>query len=185
MTASSVEPPPEAFNFALYLLNANAGRPDKPAFIDDAGQVTYGELDERVRRFAAGLKAIGVRREERVLLFSTGIIRQAHYKPSSSSDARRSTPPRLFPSRRIVTIPPRARLRAWTNRFARAVFALNDLATSGLCVTQSAPLVRTIRRLNPSPVKLRGRRPRGLRLVRSPPERAADMGVPARGATRR
>jgi hypothetical protein len=43
------------------------------------------------------------------------------------------------PSRRIVTIPPRARLRAWTNRFARAVFALNDLATSGLCVTQSAP----------------------------------------------
>jgi benzoate-CoA ligase len=69
MTGSPVEPPPEAFNFALYLLSANAGRPDKPAFIDDAGQVTYGELDERVRRFAAGLKGVGVRREERVLLF--------------------------------------------------------------------------------------------------------------------
>jgi len=63
--------------------------------------------------------------------------------------------------------------------------SLRAPATSGLCVTQSAPLVRTIRRLNPSPVKLRGRRPRGLRLFRSPPERAADMGVPARGATRR
>ena len=43
--------------------------PTRPAFIDDAGQVTYGELDDRVRRFAAGLKGMGVRREERVLLF--------------------------------------------------------------------------------------------------------------------
>jgi benzoate-CoA ligase len=69
MTGSPVEPPPEAFNFAVHLLSANAGRPEKAAFIDDAGQVTYGELDDRVRRFAAGLKGIGVRREERVLLF--------------------------------------------------------------------------------------------------------------------
>ena len=64
----SVEPPPEAFNFAAHLLEANAGRPDKPAFIDDVGSVTYGELDERVRRFAAALKERGVKREERVLI---------------------------------------------------------------------------------------------------------------------
>jgi benzoate-CoA ligase len=69
MRGSPVEPPPEAFNFALYLLSVNIGRPDKPAFIDDAGVITYGELDDRVRRFAAGLKGMGVRREERVLLF--------------------------------------------------------------------------------------------------------------------
>ena len=68
MTASPVEPPPEAFNFAAHLLQANAGRPAKAAFIDDAGIVTYGELDERARRFAAALKERGVKREERALI---------------------------------------------------------------------------------------------------------------------
>ena len=42
MTASPVEPPPEAFNFAAHLLQANAGRPAKAAFIDDVGVVTFG-----------------------------------------------------------------------------------------------------------------------------------------------
>ena len=41
MTASPVEPPPEPFNFAAHLLQANAGRPAKAAFIDDVGVVTY------------------------------------------------------------------------------------------------------------------------------------------------
>jgi benzoate-CoA ligase len=68
MSMSAVEPPPEAFNFAAHLLSANAKRPDKAAFIDDTGAVTYGELDDRVRRFAAALKERGVKREERVLL---------------------------------------------------------------------------------------------------------------------
>src|SRR5579872_7090550 len=69
MTASSVEPPPETFNFAAHLLEANAGRPDKPAFIDDLGAVTYGRLDDRARRFAAALRERGVKREERALIF--------------------------------------------------------------------------------------------------------------------
>ena len=64
----SVEPPPEAFNFAGHLLDANAVRPDKVAFIDDERRMTYRELDERVRRFAAALTEAGVKREERVLL---------------------------------------------------------------------------------------------------------------------
>ena len=68
MSTSAVEPPPEAFNFAAHLLRANAGRPGKTAFIDDTGTVTYAELDDRARRFAAALKARGVRREERVLI---------------------------------------------------------------------------------------------------------------------
>ena len=68
MTASPVEPPPEAFNFAAHLLQANAGRPAKAAFIDDVGVVTFGELDERARRFAAALKERGVKREERALI---------------------------------------------------------------------------------------------------------------------
>ena len=68
MTASPVEPPPEAFNFAAHLLQANAGRPAKAAFIDDVGVVTFGELDERAHRFAAALKERGVKREERALI---------------------------------------------------------------------------------------------------------------------
>ena len=68
MNVGSVEPPPEAFNFAAHLLEANAGRPDKAAFIDDFGALTYGELDHRVRQFAAALKESGVRREERALI---------------------------------------------------------------------------------------------------------------------
>ena len=62
------EAPGERFNFARHLIELNAGRPDKIAFIDDQGSLTYGELAERVRRLAAALLACGVRREERVLL---------------------------------------------------------------------------------------------------------------------
>jgi benzoate-CoA ligase len=60
--------PPERFNFAAHLLACNAGRGGKIAYIDDAGTLSYRELGERVRRVAAGLRAAGIRREERVLL---------------------------------------------------------------------------------------------------------------------
>jgi benzoate-CoA ligase len=63
-----VEAPPEAFNIAQHLLDANRGRAAKAAFVDDLGTLRYGELDERVRRVAAGLRALGIKREERVLL---------------------------------------------------------------------------------------------------------------------
>jgi benzoate-CoA ligase len=60
--------PPARFNFAQHLLDCNAGRHPKAAFIDDHGSLSYGALDEQVRRLAAGLRALGLRREERVLL---------------------------------------------------------------------------------------------------------------------
>ena len=66
--SESVPAPPEMFNFARHLIEANAKRADKVAFIDDAGALTYGGLEERARRFAAALKAAGVKREERVML---------------------------------------------------------------------------------------------------------------------
>jgi len=66
--AGEVAAPPERFNFAQHLLEANAGRSSKTAFVDDAGTLTYGNLAERVRRLATGLLALGLRREERVLL---------------------------------------------------------------------------------------------------------------------
>ena len=73
-TTATLSPAPQAqapgtsFNFAQHLIELNALRPNKTAFIDDAGALSYGQLCERVRRFAAGLLGLGVRREERVLL---------------------------------------------------------------------------------------------------------------------
>jgi benzoate-CoA ligase len=60
--------PPERFNFAQYILEINRVRADKPAYIDDRETLSYGELDLRVRRCAAGLLALGLRPEERVLV---------------------------------------------------------------------------------------------------------------------
>ncbi len=68
MSTPEVPPPPEVFNFAQHLLSVNEGRPTQAAFVDDRGTLTYGALADRVRRAAAGLRAIGVKREERVLL---------------------------------------------------------------------------------------------------------------------
>ncbi len=63
-----VAAPPERFNFAQHLIERNAGRSARTAYVDDAGTLSYGELADAVRRCAAGLLALGLRREERVLL---------------------------------------------------------------------------------------------------------------------
>ena len=63
-----ITPPPTDFNFAQHLIATNAGRANKTALIDDVGSLTYGELTDQIRRFAGGLKALGLKREERVLL---------------------------------------------------------------------------------------------------------------------
>jgi benzoate-CoA ligase len=60
--------PPERFNFAQHLLALNAGRASKTALIDDQGTLTYGQLADQVQRFAGALGALGLKREERVLL---------------------------------------------------------------------------------------------------------------------
>ena len=61
-------PPPERFNFAQDILERNAVRRAKTAYVDDALALTYGELDARVRSAAAAYLALGLRREERVFL---------------------------------------------------------------------------------------------------------------------
>lgn len=66
--APQVAAPGERFNFAEHLLTLNAARAGKTAYIDDHGSLSYGGLDERVRRLAAGLRALQIKREERVLL---------------------------------------------------------------------------------------------------------------------
>ncbi|PUE40018.1 benzoate-CoA ligase family protein [Limnohabitans sp. Hippo3] len=64
----TVNAPSADFNFAQHLIATNVGRAGKTALIDDVGSLTYGELTEQIRRFAAGLQAMGIKREERVLL---------------------------------------------------------------------------------------------------------------------
>ncbi|KWR74968.1 benzoate-CoA ligase family protein [Cupriavidus sp. IDO] len=69
MTADTpVQPPGTPFNFAAHLITRNAARAGKVAYIDDDGQLAYGELAQQVRRVAAALLGAGIRREERVLL---------------------------------------------------------------------------------------------------------------------
>jgi benzoate-CoA ligase len=69
-TGDPVGAVPRAYNFAADVLDRNlkAGRADKPAYIDPRGAWTYSQLADRVARFAAGLRALGLRREERVLI---------------------------------------------------------------------------------------------------------------------
>ncbi|MFX6803657.1 AMP-binding protein, partial [Acinetobacter baumannii] len=62
--------PPERFNFARHVIDLNAGWPDRLAYIDDFGTLTYGELDDAIRRCAAALTAAGLRREERIVLLA-------------------------------------------------------------------------------------------------------------------
>ena len=61
---------PRDYNFAADVLRANldAGRAGKPAYIDARGTLTYGQLADRVARFGAALRSLGIDREERVLL---------------------------------------------------------------------------------------------------------------------
>ena len=65
---AGIQPPGEVFNFAQHLLAVNVPRAAKAAFVDDLGTLSYGQLDERVRRMAAALRSLGIRREERVLV---------------------------------------------------------------------------------------------------------------------
>ncbi len=68
MSAGSAPAPGERFNFAGYLFDCNAAHPERLAYVDDVATLAYGALAERARQVSAGLRASGIRREERVLL---------------------------------------------------------------------------------------------------------------------
>ena len=74
--ADAVGAIPRDYNFAADVLRANldAGRAAKPAYIDARGALTYGALAERVARFGAMLRSLGINREERVLLALADMI---------------------------------------------------------------------------------------------------------------
>jgi benzoate-CoA ligase len=61
---------PREYNFAGDVLQINliAGRANKAAYIDARSILTYAQLADRVARFGAALRGLGIQREERVLL---------------------------------------------------------------------------------------------------------------------
>ena len=67
---------PRDYNFAADVLARNlaAGRADKPAYIDGHRMLTYRQLADRVARFGAALRGLGLRREERVLIALTDTV---------------------------------------------------------------------------------------------------------------
>src|SRR5262245_1605759 len=58
------------YNAAVDFVDANVARGlgQKVAFIDPTRSLTYGELQARTYQFAAALKALGLRQEDRLLL---------------------------------------------------------------------------------------------------------------------
>ena len=67
---------PRDYNFAADILEMNfkAGRANKPVYLDARGSWTYGQLAERVEKFGQALRALGIRREQRVLMAMTDTI---------------------------------------------------------------------------------------------------------------
>ena len=63
---------PELFNAADYLVHRRvaAGDGDRVALVHPGGELTYTAVSEQVRAVAAGLTALGVRAEERVMFFA-------------------------------------------------------------------------------------------------------------------
>ncbi len=67
---ASIDAVPRDYNFAADILkrNLDAGRADKAAYIDHRGTCTYATLAARVERFGNVLRALDIRREERILI---------------------------------------------------------------------------------------------------------------------
>ena len=76
IAARAIAGVPREYNFAADVLarNLDAGRADKPAFIDGRRTLTYRQLSDRVARFAAALRGLGIHREERVLIALTDTV---------------------------------------------------------------------------------------------------------------
>src|SRR2546430_13212833 len=61
----------EDFNASTYLLDRriDAGHGDRLALTGVAGELTYAQLHDRVRRTAVGLRLAGLRPEDRLMMF--------------------------------------------------------------------------------------------------------------------
>src|SRR5271165_2033063 len=97
---------PARFNLARYCLAENARlQPERIGLtiVGDAGalQLSYREIDERVRRLAAGLRALGLPRGARVMIRMGNEANAAlAYFAAIAAGYVALTPPRSLPSRR-------------------------------------------------------------------------------------
>ena len=66
--ATPADAPPAHLNFAQHLIERNAVRSGKAAYVDDGGELTYGDLAQDIRRVAAAFTALDMCQEERVLV---------------------------------------------------------------------------------------------------------------------
>jgi benzoate-CoA ligase family protein len=71
LTGLAQVPAHDLFNACTYLLDRriDAGDGDRPALTGVAGELTYAQLHDRVRRTAAGLREAGLRPENRLVMF--------------------------------------------------------------------------------------------------------------------
>ena len=60
----------ELYNFAQDIFSRNRTRGEKIAYVDDAGTLTYAELEQQAHGFATHLLAAGLRAEERLMLLA-------------------------------------------------------------------------------------------------------------------
>jgi benzoate-CoA ligase family protein len=69
-SAAPADGVPREYNFAADILERNlrAGRGHKAAYVDPRGSWSFGQLADRAARFGQALRALGIRREERILL---------------------------------------------------------------------------------------------------------------------
>ncbi|MBW0092583.1 benzoate-CoA ligase family protein [Pseudonocardia sp. KRD-184] len=116
----------DTFNAATYLTEDRvaAGDGDRVAFHHPRGALTYRRLTEEVRRVAAGLVAIGVRPEERVLLamvddveLATGILAVMYVGAVAVPSSTMLTGPELGK----LVVDSRARVLLGSSEFTAAV----------------------------------------------------------------
>lgn len=116
----------DTFNAATYLTEDRvaAGDGDRVAFHHPRGALTYRRLTEEVRRVAAGLVAIGVRPEERVLLamvddveLATGILAAMYVGAVAVPSSTMLTGPELGK----LVVDSRARVLLGSSEFTTAV----------------------------------------------------------------
>ncbi len=118
----------EHFNAAVYLTERRvaAGDAERVALHHPGGRLTYGGLTEEVRRVAAGLVAIGVRPEERVLMcmvddveLATAILATMYIGAVAVPSSTMLTGPELG----TLVLDSRARVLLGSTEFAGTVIA--------------------------------------------------------------
>src|SRR5690348_5242151 len=134
----------ELFNACEYLLDRRlaAGDGDRLALTGPAGDLSYTDLWERVRRTAAGLRAAGVQPEQRILMVMAD---SPHFAVVYLAAMRVGAIPvpvsTMLRSDGIAELlrDSRARFLAVTSEFAAAAESAAALVTTGLATTGAAP----------------------------------------------